>query len=254
MLTEERHKLILEELNKNSVVYVSELVKMLDTSESTIRRDLNSLNAEGKLKKVHGGATLVENEFNTKDDNLSIRENLNMQDKAIIAKYAASLVTKDDFVYIDSGTTTNLIIDYLEETSAVYVTNGINQAKRLIGKGFTTYIIAGELKTSTEAIVGVEAINSLRRYNFTKGFFGTNGISENRGFTTPDMKEALVKEEAIKRTRNAYILADKTKFNEISCITFAEVDEAIIITTEIEDTRYYDKTEIVEVLKLWYIR
>ncbi|MDU5111239.1 DeoR/GlpR transcriptional regulator [Clostridium sartagoforme] len=250
MLTEERHKLILEELNKNSVVYVSELVKMLDTSESTIRRDLNSLNAEGKLKKVHGGATLVENEFNTKDDNLSIRENLNMQDKAIIAKYAASLVTKDDFVYIDSGTTTNLIIDYLEETSAVYVTNGINQAKRLIGKGFTTYIIAGELKTSTEAIVGVEAINSLRRYNFTKGFFGTNGISENRGFTTPDMKEALVKEEAIKRTRNAYILADKTKFNEISCITFAEVDEAIIITTEIEDTRYYDKTEIVEVLKL----
>ena len=56
MLTEERHKLILEELNKNSVVYVNELVKMLDTSESTIRRDLNYLNSKGKLKKVHGGA------------------------------------------------------------------------------------------------------------------------------------------------------------------------------------------------------
>ena len=64
------------------------------------------------------------------------------------------------------------------------------------------------------------------------------------------MKEALIKEEAIKRTRNPYILADKTKFNEISCITFAEIDEALIITTELEDTRYYDKTEIVEVLKL----
>lgn len=250
MLTEERHKIILEELSKNSVVYVSELVKMLDTSESTIRRDLNSLNAEGKLKKVHGGATLIENEFNTKDDNLEIRESLNMEEKAIIAKHAASLVTKDDFVYIDSGTTTNLMIDHLEETNAVYVTNGINQAKRLISKGLTTYIIGGELKKSTEAIVGVEAINSLKRYNFTKGFFGTNGISENRGFTTPDMKEALIKEEAIKRTRNPYILADKTKFNEISCITFAEIDEALIITTELEDTRYYDKTEIVEVLKL----
>ena len=90
----------------------------------------------------------------------------------------------------------------------------------------------------------------MKRYNFTKGFFGTNGISENRGFTTPDMKEALVKEEAIKRTRNPYILADKTKFNEISSITFAEVDEAVIITTELEDTRYYDNTEIVEVFKL----
>lgn len=250
MLTEERHKLILEELKKNSVVYVSELVKMLDTSESTIRRDLNSLNAEGRLKKVHGGATLVEKEFNTKDYNLEVRENLNIEDKAIIARYAASLVTKHDFVYIDSGTTTNLIIDYLEETNAVYVTNGINQAKRLINKGLKTYIIGGELKNSTEAIVGVEAINSLKRYNFTKGFFGTNGISENRGFTTPDIKEALVKEEAIKRTRNPYILADKTKFNEISSITFAEIDEAVIITTELEDNRYKDKTEVVEVLKL----
>ena len=250
MLTEERQRLILEELNENSVVYVSELVKKLDASESTIRRDLNSLNAEGKLKKVHGGATLVEKEFNTKDDDISVRENLNMEDKAIIAKYAASLVTKNDFVYIDSGTTTNLIIDYLEEKNAVYVTNGINQAKRLVSKGFTTYIIAGEIKISTEAIVGIEAINSLKRYNFTKGFFGTNGISEYRGFTTPDIKEALVKEEAIKRTRNTYILSDKTKFNEISCITFAEIDEAVIITNELEDTRYYEKTEIVEVLKL----
>ncbi len=250
MLTEERHKLILEELNKNSVVYVHELVKMLDTSESTIRRDLNYLHSEGKLKKVHGGATLIEKEFNTKDDNISIRENLNIENKAIIAKYAASLVMNNDFVYIDSGTTTNLIIDYLTEKNAVYVTNGINQAKKLLSKGFATYIIGGEVKSSTEAIVGVEAINSLKKYNFTKGFFGTNGISDYRGFTTPDIKEALVKKEAIKRTRNAYILADKTKFNEISCITFAEIDKCVIITTELEDNIYLNKTDVVEVLKL----
>ncbi|MGG7144707.1 DeoR/GlpR family DNA-binding transcription regulator [Clostridium nigeriense] len=250
MLTEERHKFILDELRRKSVVYVSELVKMLDTSESTIRRDLTFLNSEGKLKKVHGGATLLEREFNTKDDYVSIRENLNMKDKAIIARYAAALVKKDDFVYIDSGTTTNLMIDYLEEKNAVYVTNGINQAKKLISKGFKTYIIGGELKSSTEAIVGVEAINSLKKYNFTKGFFGTNGIYEYRGYTTPDMREALVKEEAIKRTRNPFILADKTKFNEISCITFAELDEAVIITTKLEDTRYYDETKVVEVLNL----
>ena len=250
MLTEERHKLILEELNKNSVVYVHELVKMLDTSESTIRRDLNYLHSEGKLKKVHGGATLIEKEFNTKDDNISIRENLNIENKAIIAKYAASLVMNNDFVYIDSGTTTNLIIDYLTEKNAVYVTNGINQAKKLLSKGFATYIIGGEVKSSTEAIVGVVAINSLKKYNFTKGFFGTNGISDYRGFTTPDIKEALVKKEAIKRTRNAYILADKTKFNEISCITFAEIDKCVIITTELEDNIYLNKTDVVEVLKL----
>lgn len=250
MLTEERHKLILEELRNNSVVYVNELVKMLDTSESTIRRDLNYLDEVGRLKKVHGGATLLEKEFHTKDDLVSIRETLNINDKSIIAKHAANLIKKDDFVYIDSGTTTNLMIDFLEEKEAIYVTNGINQAKKLISNGFRTYILGGEIKDSTEAIVGVEAINSLKRYNFTKGFFGTNGISDYRGYTTPDMKEALVKEEALKRTRNPYILADKTKFNEISCITFGEIDEAVIITTILENTSYCNKAEIVEVLKL----
>ena len=250
MLTQERHKKILEELNKNSVVYVNELVKLLNTSESTIRRDLNTLNSEGKLKKVHGGATLIEKEFNTKDYNIETREHLNIEDKILIAKYAAKLIKTNDLVYIDSGTTTNFIIDYLEEKNAVYVTNGINQAKKLISKGFKTYIIAGEIKKTTEAIVGIEAINSLKKYNFTIGFFGTNGISEYRGFTTPDIKEALVKEEAIKRTRNSFVLADKTKFNEISCITFSEIHQSVIITTELEDNRYYDKTKIVEVLKL----
>ena len=248
MLTEERHKIILDEIKKKSVVYVNELVEMLDTSESTIRRDLNYLNSEGKLRKVHGGATALEKEFNTKDDSISSRERLNSEDKTKIAKYAASLITKDDFVYIDSGTTTNLIIDHLEEKNAVYVTNGINQAKRLISNGFKTLILGGEIKECTEAIVGVEAINSLKKYNFTKGFFGTNGISDYRGYTTPDIKEALVKEEAMKRSRNAYVLADKSKFNEISCITFGEIDYATIITTKLQDTRYYDKTEIVEVL------
>lgn len=222
---------------------------MLDTSESTIRRDLNYLHSERKLKKVHGGATSLEKEFNTKDNSVSSREGLNTEDKAIIARYAATLITKNDFVYLDSGTTTNLIIDYLDEKNAVYVTNGINQAKRLISKGFKTLILGGEIKDSTEAIVGVEAINSLKKYNFTKGFFGTNGISDYRGYTTPDIKEALVKEEAMKRSRNAYILADKSKFNEISCITFGQIDEAIIVTTQLEDSIHYKKAEVVEVIK-----
>lgn len=250
MLTEERHKIILEELKNNSVVYVTELVKLLDTSESTIRRDLTFLNKEGKLNKVHGGATSIEKEINTKDFLLSERENLNTSDKSAIAKYAASLIKKDDFVYIDSGSTTSLMIDFLTENDAIYVTNGINQAKKLVSKGFRTYILGGEIKISTEAIIGVEAINSLKRYNFTKSFFGTNGISERRGYTTPDLNEALVKEEAINRSRNAFVLADNSKFNEINCVTFAELEKAIIITTKLDDISYLSKTSIIEVDKL----
>ena len=66
-------------------------------------------------------------------------------------------------IYIDAGTTTELMIDFIKESNAVFVTNGIVHAKKLIQKGFITYIIGGEIKLPTEAIIGVEAINNLRR-------------------------------------------------------------------------------------------
>ncbi|MBU3133562.1 DeoR/GlpR family DNA-binding transcription regulator [Clostridium gasigenes] len=249
MLTEQRYQIILNEIDRKSLVYVSELVKDLDTSESTIRRDLNFLHKQGKLKKVHGGATALDKFINTKDDLLSTRESLNIDEKLEIAKYAANLIKENDFVYIDAGTTTDLMIEFINEKEAVYITNGINQAKKLINKGLKTYILGGEIKESTEAIIGVEAINTLKRYNFNKGFFGTNGISKDRGYTTPDISEALVKQEALRRTREAYIMADNSKFDEISCVTFGQLEDATIITTIVEDNTYKEFIEIIEVAK-----
>lgn len=248
MLTEERHEFILNEINNKSVVYLSELVKVLETSESTIRRDLNFLHKEGKLKKVHGGATSLDRRTYAKDDLLSNRENLNIEDKVKIAKCAAKLIKEGDFVYIDAGTTTDLMIQFINEKEAIYITNGINQAKKLMNKGFKTYILGGEMKASTEAIIGGEAVNTLRKYNFNKGFFGTNGISKRRGYTTPDINEALVKQEALLRTREAYVLADNSKFDEISSVTFGELEEAVIITTKIGNNTYKEFTEIIEVM------
>ena len=93
---------------------------------------------------------------------MSIRETLNIEEKRLIGEYAASLIEANDFVYIDSGTTTSIMIDFLKEKNAVYVTNGLMVAKKLISKGFKTFILGGEIKESTEAIVGVEAIKALK--------------------------------------------------------------------------------------------
>lgn len=247
MLTQERHAFILKELKENSAVYVNDLVERLNTSESTIRRDLNSLHDEGKLKKVHGGAVSIKKDINTKEDKVLVRQGRNTDDKVRVAKYAASLIKANDFVYLDAGTTTEYIIDFITEKEAIFVTNGIAHAKKLIQNDFKTYILGGEVKLTTEAIIGVEAINSLKKYNFTKGFFGTNGISTERGYTTPDISEALVKEEALNRTREAYILADTSKFDEISSVTFGDITKATIVTTKVLDDKYKELTEIVEV-------
>lgn len=248
MLTQERHALILEKLEKESVVYLSDLMNLLDASESTIRRDLNYLDKAGLLKKVHGGATSLNSKLiNTTEFEVEVRQGINKEDKIAIAKYAASLIKNDDLIYIDSGTTTELMIDFIEAKGATFVTNGIGHAKKLIHKNLTTYILGGELKLTTEAIIGIEAINSLRKYNFTKGFFGANGIDIERGFTTPDIREAMVKEEALKKSKLSFVLADNSKFNEVSSITFGEISNTSIITTKLEDIRFKKVTKIVEV-------
>ena len=247
MLTEERFKIILKEIKEKKAVTVGELVQLLNTSESTIRRDLNALSNMGKINKVHGGATAIDNNYTTEEENVAVKHDLNVEDKERIARYAASLIEENDFVYIDAGTTTELMIDYITEKRATFVTNGIAHAKKLIQKECKAYILGGELKLSTEAIIGVEAINSLRKYNFTKGFFGTNGVSLKSGYSTPDVKEALVKEEALNRSKTGYVLADSSKFNKISSVTFGDINNAAIITTLLDEEKYSNYTEIMEV-------
>lgn len=246
MLSEERYAIIVDRVLEKKAVTVAELMELLNTSESTIRRDLNTLHKMGKIHKVHGGATTVEDNY-AQDQEIRIRENINIEEKEKIAQYAASLISKNDFVYIDAGTTTELMIDYISEKKVRFVTNSIGVAKKLAQKGFEVYILGGKFKISTEAIVGVEAVESLAQYYFTKSFFGTNGISEKTGFTTPDILEAKVKEKAIKRSTDAYILADKSKFNINSSVTFANLSDATIITNICADDKIKKYAEVIEV-------
>lgn len=247
MLIEKRFREILEIVNREKSVTVQELMNVLHTSESTIRRDLNTLDSEGKLIKVHGGAMAVEGVFNGVDSEIQVRQEINTEDKAVIGEYASSLIENNDFVYLDAGTTTEKIIDYLKVKNAVFVTDSLINAKKLAQKGYRSYILGGEFKSSTEAVVGSEALESLGKYNFTKGFFGTNGISRKEGLSTPDVKEAAVKKKAMERCVKKYILADKSKFSKISPITFADFDEALIITTGLSDKAFKDCANILEV-------
>jgi DeoR family fructose operon transcriptional repressor len=122
----------------------------------------------------------------------------------------------------------------------------MQHAARLSAKGFKVFIIGGAVKAITEAVVGTEAMESLKNYNFTKGFFGTNGISPKSGFSTPDADEGTIKSAALLRCKEAFVLADRSKFNKISPITFAHLSSATIITGHLEDKKYRDYTTIIE--------
>ena len=246
MLTEERRARIVEIVNEKKAVSVNELIELLDTSAATIRRDISALDRSRKLIKVFGGATaLSSRDVDTKEDAVKMKARKNVQEKDSISKFAAELIEDDDFVYIDAGTTTLAMIDYLTNHNAKYITNGVVHARRLMDKGFETIMIGGRLKASTEAAVGPECVEFIRKYHFTKAFMGTNGISVHAGFTTPDVDEAMIKTAAIEHAYRSYVLADHTKFNKVNSVTFADIKECSIITDRLTAKEYVNHTEVL---------
>lgn len=246
MLTEQRYDIILSLLEEKKSVTVTELKEVLDTSESTVRRDITALDKAGRLTKVFGGAVAQRQEVTAYEPTVAQKSELNTQEKEKIARYAAELILPDDFVYLDAGTTTGLMLEFLRDTRAAFVTNAVSHAQKLAQMGVRVFLIGGELKSSTEAVVGSHAIRMLQSYHFTKGFFGANGITKREGLTTPDTNEAIVKTTAMEQCKDVYVLADSSKFGKISSVTFGNFARAEILTEEVlQEYKEYENIKIV---------
>ena len=247
MLAEERFAVIQELLHKKRAATVTELARALNTSESTIRRDLILLAGQGKLNKLHGGAVAREDTFDAGEETMSAKEQQNVAEKQAIARYAARQIQPDDVVFLDAGSTTLMMLDFLQPGGAVFITNGVMHAQKLVQKGFRAFVPGGMLKPGTEAIVGAAAVQSLSRYNFTKAFLGVNGIALSQGYTTPDPEEALVKSTAMTQAYVSYVLADSSKFGRVSAVSIAPLDRACILTDRLPDKTYAKHAIVKEV-------
>ena len=248
MLAEERFALILEQLNEKRTVTVQQLCEALHTSESTIRRDLNELDKQGKLNKVHGGATLPDSPFRTDEPTMAAKEELAVSQKQSIAQAAAELILPEDFIYLDAGSSTLALARALSgpALNASYVTNGVAHARLLAQKGCRVFLPGGLLRPQTEAIVGAAAVSSLQQYNFTKAFMGANGVALEAGFTTPDPEEATVKATAVHRALESWFLVDDAKFARICPAVIADLHSGAILTNRCPNPKYRQYTLIKE--------
>lgn len=144
ILKSKRKQLIMEKLSHDKFVRLDDLVSLLDTSESTVRRDLDELESERKLHRVHGGAELphsLQEEFTNQQKSIK-----NIQEKMQVARKAASLVSNDDVIFVDAGTTNELLLGYLNQDNLTVVTNSIHHAAKLVDKNIQTIIIGGHVK------------------------------------------------------------------------------------------------------------
>lgn len=220
----------MEKINQDGVVGLEDLVKLLETSESTVRRDLDELEKAGKLRRVHGGAEKIQ----TLQEELTNREKSvkNVQEKQELAQLALGLIENGDVIFIDPGTTTDFLIDQLvqRELGVTVVTNSIHHAAKLVDGQVKTLIIGGLVKNSTDASVGQLAIDQINQLNVDKAFVGINGIDEDH-LTTPDLEEAMVKRAILKSSKETYILADSSKLGRRSFAKVGQVSDVTLITT-----------------------
>lgn len=250
MLTPERYQLIIDQIDKRDVVKIQELISMTNASESTIRRDLSTLEERGFLKRVHGGASKLSN--SRLEPDMLEKSSKNLQDKLKIAETAAALLEEGDCIYLDAGTTTLHMIEFIDKAKdIVVVTNGVMHIEALIRKGIPFYLLGGYVKHRTGAMIGGASLTAISQYRFDKSFLGVNGVHIEAGFTTPDPDEALLKTKAVRQAKTAYVLADPSKFGEISFSAFADLSDAAIITTDADELTFdnYQEKTVVKVVK-----
>ncbi|MDY8025050.1 DeoR/GlpR family DNA-binding transcription regulator [Paenibacillus polymyxa] len=247
MLTEERYKLIIQRLQECGVVKLQELADLLGASESTIRRDLIDLEGRQLLKRIHGGATLL----NQKSQEPGMEEKTfkNVQQKNAVARIAAKEILDGECIYLDAGTTTMAMIPYIEAKDVTVVTNGLSHVEALVSKRIRSYLLGGMMKIHTKAVIGSIALQNLDNFRFDKCFLGTNGVDMEMGYTTPDPEEALIKRRAHQLSGKTYVLADSSKIGEVTFAKLFELKEAILITESVPERSrrsIAQKTKIIE--------
>jgi len=235
MITEKRHELILNALSKQDFLTLQDLIERTGCSASTIRRDLSKLQSFGKLKRVHGGATL--NQSSVLEPNLADKRSTNLREKQEIGKYAASQIEDRDCVFLDAGSTTLEMIPHITAQDIIIVTNGLTHVEELLKHGIRTLIIGGEVKDTTYATVGASALETLNRYRFDKVFLGMNGIDLKYGLTTPDEQEAIIKHHAMQLGTNVFVLIDHSKYEKVYFAHVPLEEHVVIVTSAKAKTR-----------------
>ncbi len=232
MLTEQRRRLILEELRKRGVVRTSELSRLFSVSQMTIRNDLNALAREGKVVRIHGGAMV--REWVTTEPSYQEKASRNLEEKRRIAAKAAELIERGMAIFIGNGSTTMQLVKALPPNLGLRVfTNALNHAMELTQvPGVDVYVVGGYLRGVSFAMVGRLAKRALEDVYFDIAFLGANGISLEHGVTIPSLEEADTAAEILRHSRRRVILADHTKFGVVTHGKIADLSEVDAIITD----------------------
>ena len=228
MLEYERLDHILAMLRRTQTATVKELAQKLCASEATIRRDLNALEARGLVRRLHGGAALVDGLNHELP--LALREQQNVEGKRIIAARAAQHLQDGQVVFMDASSTVMFLIRHLEGFKELtIITNGMKTAQELRALDHRVYCTGGLLLHNSHAYVGEYAADFVRHFNADLMFFSSRGFTDT-GITDASAEETHVRKAMLEQSRKHVFMGDCSKRGQVYCYnlcTAAQVDALI---------------------------
>lgn len=221
----DRRTFIVEYLEKHGETRIDQLSELFKVSEITLRRDLEILESQGRIRRVRGGAAPAL--ANPLEEMFHEKLSLNTREKREIARKAASLVQDNQVVILSAGTTTTYIARELtKKQNLTIVTSAINIAAEIAPYSHITLVmIGGIIRTGSYAAVGHLADDALDNINGDIAFVGVDGIDIESGFTTPNFMEARTDNMILKSATSGYIVADDSKFGKVKMARVARLDE-----------------------------
>lgn len=232
MYPEQRQRQIAALAREHGRVEVSHLAELLDVTTETIRRDLTRLERLGELRRVHGGAIPLDRlGF---EPGIDTRAATMTAEKERIAKAAVQEVPEAGTILLDAGTTTLQLATALPtDRELTVVTNALDIARLLSARdNITLLMVGGRIRGRTLAAVDAWAAAMLRELYVDVAFMAANGISVERGLTTPDSTEAEAKRLMIAAARRTVLLADHTKVGNDTLVRFADLDRVDTLITD----------------------
>lgn len=228
----QRRKHILEHIRKDGFVKVSELAEALGVTQTTIRKDLKFLEAQGVLQRAHGSAISPSQQI--MDINLSAKKLINFEAKQKIAQKAASLIEADDSILIASGSTITLFAEALKPKGRLNIVSISVNISAQLGDvpGITVMQVGGILYTNTFSVLGAEASNTIENLFCSKVFFGVDGIDLEYGLTCGTGEEARITKKMMQSSQTKIVLSDSSKIGQRGFARICEVEEIDILITD----------------------
>ena len=232
MMISERHRRILEELERSPDITVKELAKILCVSEPTVRRDFTELHNRGMITKIYGGAILNSGSVD-KDIPFLIRENEKSSVKAIIGAKASELIQDGMVIMLDGSTSAYHLVPHISKfKDIIAVTSGAKTAVALAEANVKTFCTGGQMRIHSFSYIGKQAEEFVENINADILFFSCHGLSEDGRMTDIAIEEANLRKAIFRSCKKKVLLCDSSKFGKTCFYNMGTVKDIDVIITE----------------------